>query len=433
MRATIDHPLRSALHGEVHARPFTPIFPPERVSHVAMLSGEEGAAEDRAHLSRLCQRFGVPVPGDGSYLYHDFGPFRLKWERHTEFSTYTFFHHGRFAAPFEEPAVAMVPEDWLEGLPGQRLVAVHVAVEPADAPAREPVDVARLIGSENLVGSTISAGAQAWTDFHLYGDGFGRILVRDCGLTPHQAGRLVQRLLEIETYRMMALLSYPLARETGPEIRRIDRALAEIMEGMGDISSVEDERDLLLQLTGLAAESERIAARTSYRFGAGFAYYALVVKRIEELREERVEGLQTFSEFMERRLAPAMRTCESVAARQDALSQRVVRASNLLRTGVDIALEEQNRDLLASMDRRARVQLRLQQTVEGLSVAAISYYVVSLLGYGFDAGRAAGLAFDVDMARGLSIPVVILLAWYGVRRLRRALMKVSDGDGAADG
>ena len=93
-------------------------------------------------------------------------------------------------------------------------------------------------------------------------------------------------------------------------------------------------------------------------------------RRIAELREGRVEGMPTLREFVERRLLPAMKTCETVARMQEGLSARISRASELLRTRVDIELERQNQELLAQMNRRAKLQLRLQETVEGLSVVA---------------------------------------------------------------
>ena len=146
-----------------------------------------------------------------------------------------------------------------------------------------------------------------------------------------------------------------------------------------------------------------------------------MARRITELREDRIEGMQTIAEFMSRRLAPAVSTCEAVAKRQESLSARVARASNLLRTRVDLALEEQNRDLLKSMDRRASLQLRLQETVEGLSVVAISYYLVGIVSYMAKALKGVGLPIDPDLAVGLAIPVVLFLVWSGVKRIRKVV------------
>src|SRR3546814_19661742 len=110
---------------------------------------------------------------------------------------------------------------------------------------------------------------------------------------------------------------------------------------------------------------------------------------------------------MDRRLAPAMRTCESTAGRLETLASRVGRASNLLRTRVDIQLEAQNRDVLVSMNRRARLQLRLQETVEGLSVVAIRYYTVELAAHAAKVDHAAARPVDTEVATATAIPRVL--------------------------
>lgn len=418
-----EHALRFSLVNEVHARPFEQLRPPVRASHIAMLHTETGTMSDHRHVAALCESHGLPVPHEGATHYSaDFGAFRLKWEWHGEFATYTFFRGGKFTDPFARPAINRVSEEWLAGLPGELLVAVNIAVEHRDAPERSIGDLGEFLVADSLAGSRMAGGnAVAWTDFRLHEDGFGRILVRDVGLRSRQAGRLVQRLLEIETYRTMALRTLPLAREAGVEIADAARELNEITERMPQIEGLEDEKAMLDSLTRLAARLERLASRNSDRFSAAAAYYALVETRIGELREERIEGLQTIGEFMDRRMLPAMRTCQTTSLRQDRLAERVARATTLLRTRVDLAMEAQNRDLLRSMDRRARLQLRLQETVEGLSVAAISYYLVGLVGYAAKGFSAAGLPVPVALVTGLSIPVVVLIVWLALQRVRRRL------------
>ena len=175
----------------------------------------------------------------------------------------------------------------------------------------------------------------------------------------------MQRLLEIETYRMMALVALPLVREHGPQISLIEEETAKIARSLSKIAGLDDTRaPLLTRLSRLSADVEGITARLSYRFDATRAYFALVRRRVERLREERLERLQTIEEFMERRLAPAMQTCETAARRLESFCVTcLARASDLLRTQVDVALQEQNRDLLLSMDRRARLQSRLQRNL----------------------------------------------------------------------
>ena len=418
-----DHPLRYALTDEFHARPFAELVAPEQISHFALLSPPDRVETRRAPLLELCERYGVAAPSaDATHFMEDFGDFRLKWEQHSEFTTYTFIRRGSGPGPFSDPASGHVPKDWLDALPGERLIAAHVSLAPADGAlgdGREPAGA--FVGESLCCSLMLEETAEVWTDFRIHGDGFTRILIREHGLAPRAAGRLVQRLLEMQTYRYMALLALPLARQTHPIITRVDRSLADLTGEMTEAKSSGDEHGLLDRLTTLSAEIEENIAATSYRFSAARAYYFLVRERIGEMRESSVTDYPKLGAFLERRLAPAMRTCESVAERQQGLSERATRAANLLRTRVNIALEAQNRDLLASMDRRARLQLRLQQTVEGLSVAAITYYVVSLIGYGLKALDKGGLAINVELVRGLSIPVVALLVWLGARWVRKSL------------
>lgn len=420
-----DHPLRRQLTNEVHARPPEALAAPMRVTMLAMLSGENGAEAERRHLAQLCDAMGAPPPPPGATHYAgSFGSFRLKWERHTEFSTWTVFRSGAHGEPFTDPAIRAMPRDWVAGLPGERLVGVHVLLLDAEQPEPSAGLLNHIFGSESYVGSRIAGrAATVWTDFRIHGDGYSRIVLVDHTLTPRQGGRLIQRLLEIETYRMTALLALPVAREILPRVAAVEKQLAELTARTNSLNGLEDERDVLDQLTRLMAEVEEVSAANAFRFGASRAYFQLVDKRIAELRETRIEGLQTISEFMERRLSPALATCNAVESRVEALSRRVARVSALLRTRVEIAVEGQNAELLKSMDRRADLQLRLQETVEGLSVVAISYYLVGIIGYAAKGAKGAGLPINADLVSGLMIPVVLWFVWTGVRRIRKVLME----------
>lgn len=423
-----DHPDRITLNNEVHARPYERLAAPLRATYIAMLSGVESAEAERVCIEDLCRRYGVNRPTAGANHYSaDFGGFRLRWERHTEFSAYTILHSAPFAAPFEDPPLNRVPREWLATLPGRVLTAAHVAIEPAQREIRSLDELGDLFVPGSLVGSHVSGGsATVWADFQIHADGFSRILIHDASLGSRQAGRLVQRLLEIETYRMMALLALPLARHYTPELFRLDGLVADMSDSLTSEMHLVDERRLLEGLTRLSAEVERIAAATGFRFSAARAYYDIVRQRIVELREERHEKLQTFGEFMQRRLAPAMQTCESVNKRIEGLTVRVARVSDLLQTRVNIAMESQSRDLLESMNRRAHLQVRLQETVEGLSVVVLGYYLVSLVNYGLKGLKSSGVDINVESLTALSIIPVIALVLFGVRRLRRKVTRETE-------
>jgi uncharacterized membrane-anchored protein len=421
-----DHPDRIALADEVHARPPEPLATPSRASYVAVLIDADDRERERAHLGALCAAHGVAGPAEGaSHFSAALGPLRAKWERHGEFSGYTFFTAGRSPEPFSEPPASLLPPGWLTAIPGTTVVAAHAKLVPESAELREPAALARHFDGNIAVGAEIGDGAGfAFTDFRIHADGCSRFVLVDRGFTPRQAGRMLQRLFEIEAYRMMALLALPIARRQSPRIVAIEKALAALTDGIAREQVAgrgADDEALLQQLTRLAAEVESGLAASQFRFGACRAYFELVTRRIAELREIRLAGVQTIEEFMARRFTPAVATCATVSQRLHELSERVAQASALLSTRVEIARERQNQALLGSMDRRARLQLRLQQTVEGLSVAAIVYYVAGLVGYGAKALRAAGMRVDPDVAIGVAIPIVGVLVLFAMRRARRRI------------
>lgn len=413
-----DLPERAALSLEVHARPSEPLAAPGRASYLAVLVDADERERELAHLARLCRSHGQPAPAaDAVHWSGTVGGLRLKWERHGEFSSYTVLAAAAAAAPpFSDPAAAQLQPGWLAGVPGLTVYAGHAELlSAAPTPASLQQD---FFAGHAVVGSEVGDGAGlAYSDFLIHADGFGRLVLVDQGFTPLLAGRMLQRLFEIEAYRMMALLAFPVARRLSPRILAIERALA----GLTDDIARDGGRDetLLQELTRLAAEVESGLSASQFRFGACRAYAELVRTRIAELRERRLSGLQTVDEFMSRRFTPAVATCATVSQRMHDLSERVAQASHLLSTRVDIAREHQNHALLASMDRRAKLQLRLQQTVEGLSIAAIVYYMAGVAGYLAKGGRSLGVPLDVDLFVGLSVPLLALLAYGAVRRARR--------------
>jgi len=418
-----EHPLRQQLNNEFHARPPIPIVGPVLVTHLVFKNARSTAEQERENLKRLCQaQVCNSIESSDAHLMIDAGSFRMRWELHTEFSTYTFFRPLVAGEPLHRDTTAFdaVLPEWLAAIPGKLMVATHVEMRSAAEMKPESVLAGLSPSGHQMVASKVADGA-AWifTDFKI-DNGFSRFLVLDISLTQRQAGRTIQRLAEIETYRMMALLGLPVAKEVGRGLYSAERHLAELMDRIGQAQSPEDERAVLSSLTRLAAEVENSVARTTFRFGASRAYHGLVMQRIEELREARISGLPTFDEFMQRRLLPAMNTCAAMSRRQEDLSGRVARNSQLLRTRVDIELERQNQELLSQMNRRARLQLRLQETVEGLSVVVLTYYGSQLVQYLAKGTKDLHHA-STDVITAISIPLIAGLVAWGMHRMRRKL------------
>ena len=432
----LEHPSRQQLHNEIHARPFERVDAPAQVSHQVMLVDATESQQAFEHLSELLSNLLLPPPSPDSMFHTEqIGPVRLRWERHGEFVSYTFITHEALGPEdplFARCACDRISEEWRARIPGQMLCANHVAVMPeGEIGCDEPPDFSAVLDAEALVGSDVADGhAQVFTDLRIAPDGFTRFIVLSKPMSTRRRGRLVQRLLEIETYRMLSLLTLPVARQLTPQLNQYEQDLVSIMDAIGQHGGSDDaetQRDhrTLDRITQLASSVEGLYAASHGRFTAANAYYDLVNRRVAELHEKQIFGLQTIGQFLERRLAPAMQTCAWAARRQQALSERVSRCSNLLRTRVEVAMQQQNRSLLASMNRRQYLQLRLQQTVEGLSVAAITYYMASLVGQLFEAAEP-WLHIRPKLAEGVAIPVIALLVWIALQRMHHRLERASE-------
>jgi uncharacterized membrane-anchored protein len=426
MPPTEDHPQRYALVNELHARPFPSMEAPCHAVFFAFKEPVDAASRDRAldmaHLAELVHRHGAPEPQPGTTHYSgQLGRYNLKWESHTEFVTYSAFTPGVSERPFDPAKAEIFPPDWQARAPGKRLCAVLVRVElmPEDR-SSIGAKLEDWFVAESLASATVLEGAAiVAADFRIDPAGNMRFAVFvEPGTSPRRIGRIVQRLCEIETYRAMSMLGLGRARDLGGRLNKLEGALGDLVEAMDD--GARSAEETLHKLLRIAAELETLAARFSFRAGATAAYEAIVNDRIAVLREERFLGRQTFAEFMRRRYDPAMRTVKSAEARLRQMLERAARAAELLRTRVDVERSAQNQKLLESMDKRADLQLRLQATVEGLSVVAISYYAVSLMGYlAYPVAEALGWSKG-GLTAALTLPVVALV-WGMVRQIRKKM------------
>ena len=428
------HPQRVALHNEVHARPPEALASPLAIAHCVMVCDAAAREASRVHLAALLRDHHLPQPDANSgHIRTDLGPYRLRWEMHTEFVTWT-FTRAIDAAGFgeREPSTALevVPQGWLQGLPGQCLVNLHLWVLPTKESDSTSL-VKHVLREDTLIASTVADGlGEVYSDFAIHADGFSRMVLLTGSVAPRRLGRLVQQLLELDTYRMAALMGLPAARNASAELASAERELAELAAAIRTANR-DDEPLLLDRLTKLAGQVESQYAATHSRFSASAAYFELVDKRIVELAESRLAGLQTIGDFLDRRLAPARSTCAWATRRQDALSQRVSRISNLLRTRVEIEQQQSSQALLVTMNHRQGMQLKLQSTVEGLSVAAATYYVVGLVSYATKGLQQWGWPFSPEASSAAAIPLVLIASWWLLRQLHRRVFTERDSKEAS--
>jgi uncharacterized membrane-anchored protein len=414
-----DHPLRRALVDELHVRRIPPFAAPLNMTQVVMFTADATQAEVRKHVETLCARFGVAQPVKGRYFSTQLAEIHVVWESHAEFSTYSFVRAGHVKAPFVESVLDDLPLDWVQTLPGQTIRATQVVLLDKSAGPPDMAYLSAYFEMDELVCADVSDGeARIWSNFKVHDDGFGRLLVQDLALkSSADTSRLLQRLQELGNYRNMALLGLSRAQEADVELSALELKLADLTREVAANGGGDDE--LFQHLSVLSANLARLTAETRYRMSATSAYAQIVGERLSGLQPQRVPGYQSLIDFTERRLLPAVRTCESFTKRLEDLSERASGVSSLIRTRIETTLSQQSTDLLRSMNQRTQMQLRLQQTVEGLSVLAISYYALSILGYVMKPFTHYAPEIDSSKVLGVAAPAIVLAVWYLIRRMRR--------------
>lgn len=411
-----DHPLRAVLSTEMHARKLPPLTAPARLMQIVLVSDNDHVAQERNGLAEICGMSPDAV-AQSNFIEGSIGALSVIWERHTEFSSYMFIDGGPFTDPFDAAAFAAIPTHWIASLPGKVVRATQIAFA---SPGSFELSADRYFSANDLVVCDVADGAgRVWSDFLIHEDGFGRLLLIDQGLNGIEAALVVQRLQELGNYRNMALLGLPIAQRLTPRVTGFEKQLVALSSTIAE--GVMSDETLLHQLSMLSGELANVVAETRYRMSASKAYAEISNDRLVALRIGRVPGSTTLADFTDRRLLPAVRTCVSFSARLDDLSQRLEWSSSLLRTRVETSLSRQNRDLLHSLDRRNDLQLRLQQTVEGLSVVAISYYSIGLISYLLKGFGEFSPGFDHDRVIAAFVPLALLATWFVVKSIRRRL------------
>ncbi len=423
----LENGSRRELHNAVHARPVDPIPVPSLVTHLAVLHEHESADREREEvLTVMAGAEPVLDPFDPGFVRLRTSEDTIQWQRHGEFSLYSVAQPLDESRPptAQEVSLAAVsgPADWLRRAPGQTIAALQIVVLPAPADPRADDALLRgLLGPGRMLGSRLrDADARVFTTYRLDDAGVLRavLLVGD-GVSPLRVGRIVWSLAQIEIYRVLAMRAFPQARRLQTHLADVERRLA-VLTQLIDRESADDQA-LLHELLSLAASVQTANATSAAAFSAARAYHGIVRARLEEQRGSSVPGRMGVFTYLDRRLTPAMATVEATSLRLEQVSRHTAQAADLLRTRVGINSEQQNTELLGALESGQRTQLRLQETVEGLSIAAISYYAVGLIGYLIKGVKGAGVHLDSDMATAISVPFVVVAVWYLLRRAKRGL------------
>lgn len=390
---------------ELHARPSARLAGPAFVEHIAFVPAN-------------IQSYSV-----GYYPTTDVvsnGGIDTRVEYHTEFVSITRITHlPEEPTNWPKAALDMKEAFAISGCPDGEVISKTSILVVGAAP-EDASQSLRTYGFQTAAGSTVGRGdAEIFSDFIVGQDGASRLLFFNSRLNAFRLGRMVRRLLEIETYRAMALLALPEARRLAPLIAGYDRNL--MLLSKRDITGpVADHRQLLRELSELSAEVISAAAETRNRFGATQAYGNIVDERIKELQETHVPGFQRYGVFIDRRFKPALRTCAATAQRLEQLALAIRHLIELLQTNIQVEIEFQNAEQIKATAERAATQIRIQRAVEGFSIIAISYYLLSLFKLALEALKTSGLYISPAVML-ISIPVVVAVVALSIIRVKKAL------------
>lgn len=410
-------PRRGLIQAERHSRPPLAVSAPAMCQHILLHTGPNDIADMRRACLDVCEALGLTPESELSdqILAHK-GDESLKWEIHTEFVSFTFLAQNVKRA--KDFVLWTQREAGWENVPGKLLISLVIGIEKeTNAVWKKTGRFDWKNGLPLCASRVMSDTTRVESDLEVNPNGHTRYLVSTKNQEPPRLGRLVQRLIEIEAYGALCLYGWKDVKQVGPEMAEAENRLSDLT---GRLAAQDGESDdkLLSDISALSAYHERIGSRSHFRLNASLAYHDIVVRRLNELREERIEGCQRLQNFVLRRMDPAARTYRSILTRQEETAGRISRATQLLRGRTEVAIGKQNQQLLKSMNERAEAQYKLQKTVEGLSIVAITYYVLGILTY-----LAVPLAnvypgLEVKWLVGLSVPFVMLIAWLGLRRIR---------------
>jgi uncharacterized membrane-anchored protein len=405
-----SHHHRGAVEAELHARPLILIPRACRMRrHTVLLHGPEEMSRLMAHYARF--RAGADTQAEITDRQDSFvsGTRQVIWEFHTEFVTVTWISDLG---------------DWNSEPPGiglDLLAAAHVVgstrLDIIDSDA-VPERLNAGFQASSLCSSDVDgAQGQVMTDFTVDDAGFIRLEFAAGRLSDLRRSILARRLLEVESYRVTALLSLPLARQYGAELAGLENELTGLMHRLGDFHSARDTRNALDNLQRLSVASEQLRDRLSYRFAASRAYGDVMGARLASL-DERPNGKgHLIGRFIANRVDPALATCQAMLNRLDQLSQKLERAVSMMNLRVSLTVQDQSAAALQDMAATARSQYLLQRTVEGLSTAAVSYYVLGILGYVLG-GPIGVLHWNKAIVLAVVAVPVVLVVWLGIRRIK---------------
>jgi uncharacterized membrane-anchored protein len=399
--------------------------PTSVLAYTFLRNGNSNPQKEKDHLYLVVNSLNLNLIEDSdSYLIFQREHVQLRVEIHHEFICYIWILKQTNEI---DGFIHRLPETWLSSFPDEILTQTFISFEKSTDEFHSNNTLKEVFGDYQIIGNYVeNQSARIWTNFNQ--DNKSRLLryhIEDITLGPRRAGRLAQNLIDIENYRNMAMIAFPIAEEITFELEEQELNLAQIIKSIAKSSDIVTEKKLLRQLLILSVVSEEWRSKSAHRFSATDAYKKIIEDRLIELEEKKVLGYQLISTFLTRATMPTFRTCEATNNRLNLYISRIDRAVSLLSTRIRISVEEQNQALLQSANTQNKQQVTLQETIETFSIVAITYYAGSLVKYLLDAIKHLGFQIDPYVWTGILLPIIFLVTLFTMRILRKRMFDTS--------
>ena len=436
-----------SLRDELHARPYIKLGNNLRTFHFAYLIKDNDEKNAWNYLSKYLKKLNFQsLPKEPSkYWVAEGKDLIIRYECHTEFISLTLIYPNKIEGDnknipklFDVKFLNLLPKVFLEKFPGQHFLSSWIEMAPSNHKYK-PIEIEKFFYHDNFAGSNVAEdGANVFMSFKsdrtdFLGTGFRRVFIQNKALRTRRTGRLLQRIVELETYQVLSLLGLTQVRDESFNLSELEQQITEITKSVSQTAkknldkksiTYPDYQKDLNELSYVVAKIEEISSSTNYRLSATSAYYKLVEQRVKDLREIRLNSFQTNDEFLSRRLQPAIRTCEAFSRRLESLANRAQRADNLVRTQIEMGGQIQNKNLLESMEVRARAQLRLQETVESLSIIAMTYYIIGLISTLIDPLNFKKFFVSKEIFLAICVPIILIIIWFIAKMVRKKIKKI---------
>lgn len=361
-------------------------------------------------------------------LHHDTGDrLIVRWQLHTEYYSYQLWYlpadPGRRLSfgPLEWPGRPVTCSTF-----GEIVTAVDLVVTDRAAEAAPEFGLA---GDRTWFGGRVlDAPVLLFTDFEPDAHGRRRYLLH--GHEREAVARVLpfagECVTKIETYYHLILSPLPDFAAAMDQVFRLEkRQLADrdaITRGLASADPSQLQA-WLSQLTEASAQVSHLGEAMRYHLASAVPYDSIIRTTIEDLRERPLERLESLGAYVARRIRGIADGYQRLMHRIEALEQSFEGMVSIIRTRIDLAMEQQNLTILSSVDRTTKLQVRLQRMVESLSVVVQSYYLTGLAHYAFKALEHRGWLADATTATALFIPVAFGLAFFLTWQAKRFLAR----------